>query len=118
MVAYTVEVEIELSGSDEKRVLEALRTEQHELQDHLKCLANAATAEWLDQLLARRLPQRIKDAREVRLLHFALSVNHGQLPRPEQISDLSTSRPRKQGPYTATPARDIPMSSLPACLRR
>ena len=79
---------LDLQDHEKERLTAALRVADGALAKALESLALAAAEEWLDQILARRLPPRIKDAREIRLLHYALHVAGGQLPRPEQIGDL------------------------------
>ena len=88
IVTYKLSISIDLQEDEEERLRSALRISDGSLPEKLEHLAMAATQEWLDQILARRLPPRIKDVREVRLLHYAVHVEGGRLPRPEQIGDL------------------------------
>ena len=89
MPSYELSISVELRADEEERLKKALRIQGSQSSlEALERLAHAATEEWLDKILARRLPPRIKDAREVRLLHYALHVDGGRLPRPEQIGDL------------------------------
>lgn len=87
MGSFQLMISVELRDDEVSRIRAAMRT-QDDVSEPLGRLALAATEEWLDQILARRLPARIKDVRELRLLHYALHVEGGRLPRPEQISDL------------------------------
>ena len=89
---HDIRTSVELGEEDVGRLLAALRVDTVHLDDVLGQLAKAALEEWLDQILARRLPPRINDVRQVRLLHYALTVNKGQLPRPELEADRDPFR--------------------------
>jgi hypothetical protein len=89
MGTHTLTVELQLTEAEESRLRDALRVEEGvDLAGQLGKLARASLQEWVDQILALRLPPRIKDARELRLLLYALHANDKRLPRPEQIADL------------------------------
>lgn len=88
MPTHEVRFKVDLNEEDEARIAAALRVGAADLTATLEQLAAAALDEWLDHALARRIPARVKDGRELRLLHYTLRVNGGQLPSPDQIAGL------------------------------
>lgn len=88
MVEFDVTIKVVASEEELSRLRAALRPEGDDLSTVLPGLAMEAMDEWLDQILARQIPARVKDARELRLLHYAQRVNGGRLPSPDQIAAL------------------------------
>lgn len=81
-----------LPEEDKRRLRQALRLQSDaqiaEIEDALRPFANAALAEYIDQLTGRQLPSRIKDVEQLRLLYMTRFVFGGRLPDPDTVAEL------------------------------
>jgi hypothetical protein len=77
-----------VTDSDRAQLAYALGVDAAGVPGALDRLAAAATEEYLDMILGRRLPRRLEELREQRLILLVRHVFAGRLPTEEQVGRI------------------------------
>jgi hypothetical protein len=90
--ALVSEIIADLDAEDRERLCQTLNlpppVTDNALAEALVPFAQAALAEYIDQMTGRQLPGRMRDFEQLRLLYMARWVFGGQLPDPDRVGGL------------------------------